>query len=80
MIKYKIVKLAGASPDLVEKALNKRAEDGFYVEFVDNGWFVLSKWELDLTESEKEKSMFHNNEDNDLVEEIGNEDDWVDGI
>ena len=45
MMKYKIVKLPGASPEVVEMALNKRAEDEFTLEFVDNGWFILSKWD-----------------------------------
>ena len=47
MMKYKIVKLAGASPEVIEEALNKRSKDGFYVEFVDNGWFIMSKWDPD---------------------------------
>lgn len=47
MTKYEIVKLPGASPDLVTAALNKRAKEGFILEFVDNGWFVLAKWEED---------------------------------
>jgi len=57
MMTYKIVKLPGASADLVEIALNKRAREGFTVEFVDNGWFIMSKWDYDLTESEKERSI-----------------------
>ena len=47
MTKYEIVKLPGASSDLVENALNKRAEEGFILEFVDNGWFIMAKWEED---------------------------------
>lgn len=55
MREYKIVKLHGASPEVMEMALNKRAKEGFYLEFVDSGLFILSKWTEDLTESEKEK-------------------------
>jgi flavin-binding protein dodecin len=47
MMKYKIVKLPGASPEVIEEALNKRAEDGFTLEFVDSGWFILSQWDYD---------------------------------
>lgn len=63
MMKYKIVKLPGASPDLVEIALNKRAEEGFTVEFVDNGWFVMSQWDYDEDEDTDQVKNKDENED-----------------
>jgi len=63
MREYKIVKLHGASPEVMEMALNKRAKEGFYLEFVDSGLFILSKWTDDLTESEKEKIITRDPED-----------------
>jgi len=53
MTKYDIIKLPGASPDLVKKALNDRSEEGWILEFVDNGWFILARWEDEYVEDKE---------------------------
>ena len=55
MIKYKVIKNAGAKPGSIEKWLNQYAEEEFYLEFVDNGYFVMAKWESEEKNPEGEE-------------------------
>ncbi len=65
MMKYEVVKLPGASPELIKEALNRRAEKGFLLEFVDAGWFIMSQW--DHSEDEEEKILECFSKDADTV-------------
>lgn len=42
MMKYKLIRKPGAPSLAVENALNEAAEEGYYVEFVTNGDYLMS--------------------------------------
>jgi hypothetical protein len=48
MMKYKLVRKPGAPASAVENALNEAAEEGYCVEFVTNGDYLMSLWADDL--------------------------------
>ena len=65
MYTYKVIRKPGSSADAVSRALCEAAKEGWYLEFVDNGDYVMAKWDNGVDE---DCPVVRENENEDTVD------------